>query len=322
MKKSLLNLICCPFCKNSFDLEITQEKNGEIEEGSLFCSCGKVFPIIFGIPRILPDTLPDKKKETAESFAFEWEKFSQMRDEWQKNFDFYFKPVDREDLKNKIALELGCGNGRHTFYAGKIFKELISIDLSRAIDVAKANNKDQNNIHFIQADIYYLPLKEKFFDFVFCLGVLHHLPTPEQGFEKLVNLVKQGGGVLIYVYHKFSKKDPKYYILAPVTLLRKLTTKLSHKILYILCYPIAILSYLIFVLPYKYLFKYFVKEGWPLGTYANYSFFVILNDTFDRFSAPIENRYSKEEILAWYQRSSFKNIKILAGSGWRLFGTK
>ncbi len=322
MKKSLLNIICCPICKGNFSLKVFSEISGEVKEGQLLCNCGQSFLITSFIPRIILDKLSIKKRETAESFAFEWQKFSQMRDEWKKNFDFYFEPAGNFPSKNQIALEVGCGNGRHTFYAGKKFKELVSVDLGGAVDVAYENNKNQQNVHFVQADVYNLPFKENYFDFIFSIGVLHHLPDPEAGFKKFIFHVKQEGGVLIYLYHSFSKTTFKFYLLAAVNYFRKITVKLPHKILYLLCYPIACLSYIILVLPYKFLFKNFIKSGWPLGAYADYSFFVLLNDTFDRFSAPIENRYSKEEVLRWFTKYNFKNIKIMGGTGWRAFGIK
>jgi SAM-dependent methyltransferase len=354
MKKRLLNFLICPVCKGGFNLKIFDEKGGEIKDGVLICSCGQFFPVVNFIPRILlgdlrsmlaeqfpdffsryKDFLPNeevvlkitaeaqKKKETSNSFAFEWQKFSKMLKEWKSNFDFYFEPVGNiNSLKNKIILEIGCGKGRHTFYAAKIAKEVIAVDFGRAVDVAFLNNENALNVYFVQADIYNLPFRENYFDFIFSIGVLHHLPTPEAGFRKLVNFVKNGGGILIYVYHSFPKKSFNFYLLRFANFFRRFTTKISHSTLYILCYPIAFLSYIIFILPYKIFLKNKKNVNWPLKAYVEYPFGVILNDTFDRFSAPIENRYSREEILEWYKRAGLSNIQILPGSGWRLFGEK
>jgi SAM-dependent methyltransferase/uncharacterized protein YbaR (Trm112 family) len=354
MKERILNLIVCPICKKDLSLKVFDKDNGEIKEGVLNCSCGQFFPITNYIPRILtgdlrvmlyeefPDffseyknSLPQekisqlnteeaiKKQETSKSFAYEWQNFSKMLKEWKNNFDFYFKPVKNVDsLKNKTILEIGCGKGRHTFYASDIAKEVVAVDFGKSVDVAFLNNKDKKNVYYVQADIYNLPFREKYFNFIFCLGVLHHLPTPEQGFNKLVNLLDNGGGILIYVYHSFSKKTFKYYLLGFVNFFRRFTTKLSYKFLHILCYPIAFFSYLILVLPYKLFFKIIIKNDWPLGLYSEYPFQVLLNDTFDRFSAPIENRYSREQVMKWYQNAGLKNINILGGGGWRIFGEK
>lgn len=354
MKKTLLNFISCPVCKKSFALKVFKRKSEEIKEGLLFCSCGQFFPIIESIPRVLigdlrgivyeqfpdffaeyRDFLPKeklnkkikgdnlKKKKTLESFGYEWQKFSEMLKEWEKNFKFYFEPLKTLDsLKGKTILEVGCGNGRHTYYAAKFAKEVIAIDLSQSVDVAFNNNRNLSNVHFIQTDVYNLPFKENSFDFIFSIGVLHHLPTPEQGFRKLIELLKNKAGILVYVYHSFLKGSFNFYALKFVTLFRCLTIRLPHKVLYLFCYPIAILSYLIFVLPYKIFLKKTNNVNWPLRLYSDYPIKVLLNDTFDRFSTPVENRYTKEEILKWYGRTGLKDIKILGGGGWRIFGIK
>lgn len=354
MKEKLLNFIICPVCKKEFSTKSFKDENGETKDGMLICQSGHFFPIVNFVPRImagdlrhmlygqfayffveyknllpqeklnrLPDFAAKKKEETSKSFAYEWQKFSKMLQEWKKNFGFYFEPVkDIGFLRDKAILEIGCGKGRHTMYAADIAKEVIAVDFGMAVDVALENNKDKKNVYFVQADIYNLPFREKSFDFIFSLGVLHHLPTPEEGFGRLVNLLKNNGKILLYVYHSFPKNSFNYYLLGLVNAFRNITTRIPHNSLYILCYPIAFLSYVILVLPYKLFFKKVVKNGWPLAMYSEYPFQVLLNDTFDRFSAPIENRYSKEQIVKWYQNAGLRNIDVLGGSGWRIFGEK
>lgn len=355
MNEDILNFIVCPSCNQKLTIKSFSVESNEIKDGILICECGQFFPVVDYIPRILTgdlrpmlynqfsdffskykNVLPQedvvekistdvqKKEDTSKSFAYEWQKFSGMLKEWKDNFDFYFEPVKNKEvfLKDKTILEVGCGKGRHTFYVADMAKNVVAIDFGRAVDVALQNNKDKKNIYFIQADIYNLPFKSDSFDFIFSLGVLHHLPTPEHGFKKLVGLLKNRGNILVYVYHSFSKTTFKYYLLKFVNFFRNFTTKISHDLLYILCYPIAFFSYIIFVLPYKIFFKKIIKNGWPLGLYVNYPFEVLLNDTFDRFSAPIENRYSKEEITKWYRNAGLKDIVIFGGGGWRIFGKK
>lgn len=353
MKKKLLKFIVCPVCKNDLTLHVFKENQKEIEAGVLLCPCGQFFPIIKNIPRILigalrmviyerfsdffeeyKDLLPQekiskaikredtKKKKTLESFGYEWKKFPEMIKEWEKNFKLYFAPLPKLDLlKGKTILDAGCGKGRHILYASKIAKEVIAIDLGHAIDVALYNNRNAENVYFIQADIYNLPFRANSFDFIFSLGVLHHLPTPEEGFSKLVGLLKNGAGILIYVYHSFLVGTFNFYLLTIMNFFRRETTRLPHGLLYIFCYPIAALSYCVFVFPYK-VFSPKNRPNWSLKAYASYPFRVLLNDIFDGFSAPLETRYSKEEIKAWYDRANLKNINVMGDGGWRIFGVK
>lgn len=65
MKESMLDILACPIDK-SYPLELFEiSRNQEdILEGTLFCQkCLRFYPIIGGIPVMLPDDLRDKKLE-------------------------------------------------------------------------------------------------------------------------------------------------------------------------------------------------------------------------------------------------------------------
>ncbi|MFC7114526.1 methytransferase partner Trm112 [Natronoarchaeum sp. GCM10025703] len=60
MKESLLDIICCPLDKSELELEIDEQEDEEILEGSLTCvDCGESYPIEDGIPNLLP---PDMRE--------------------------------------------------------------------------------------------------------------------------------------------------------------------------------------------------------------------------------------------------------------------
>ena len=55
MIKELMEVLACPTCKGDLELEITEEKGGEIWTGSLTCApCQQSYPISEGIPNLLP----------------------------------------------------------------------------------------------------------------------------------------------------------------------------------------------------------------------------------------------------------------------------
>ncbi|MCX6665156.1 MAG: methytransferase partner Trm112 [Euryarchaeota archaeon] len=57
MKKELIDILCCPTCKNNLTLQTEKEENGEILTGKFTCKKCKVsYPIEDGIPDLLPRT--------------------------------------------------------------------------------------------------------------------------------------------------------------------------------------------------------------------------------------------------------------------------
>jgi len=267
------------------------------------------------------------KKRTLRSFSFEWTKFPEMIPEWEENFRWYFYPQDSRFFKGKLVLDAGCGKGRHAYYAARFGTEVVGIDFSQAVDVAYRNTYSFPNVHIVQADIYDLPFKEDLFDFVYCLGVLHHLPMPEQGLANLLRYLKRGAYVCFYVYWNLeSEPGWKRLGLKIFTLFRRVSTRLPYPFLYCLTYLIASTFSLVFVLPYKVLKRALNSPRWveeiPFKVYANYPFCVLHQDQFDRFSAPLENRYGKQEVIDWLKRAHLVDIRVLSGSGWRAWGKK
>src|SRR5436309_485074 len=57
MRPRLLDLLICPWCQGTFSVEPFDDSkpNDDVVEGLLRCTCGRVFPIVNGIPRILED---------------------------------------------------------------------------------------------------------------------------------------------------------------------------------------------------------------------------------------------------------------------------
>jgi len=55
MKRSLMDILCCPACKGNLVLRVDAEDEKEILEGNLHCAtCNADYPIHEGIPNLLP----------------------------------------------------------------------------------------------------------------------------------------------------------------------------------------------------------------------------------------------------------------------------
>ena len=55
MRRSMMELLCCPVCRGELDLDVAEEDDEEVLVGRLRCSaCGLDYPIEDGIPNLLP----------------------------------------------------------------------------------------------------------------------------------------------------------------------------------------------------------------------------------------------------------------------------
>lgn len=58
MKQELMDILVCPMCKGELALTVTDEKDGEVVEGTLQCTqCSETYPIEDTIPNLLPPSL-------------------------------------------------------------------------------------------------------------------------------------------------------------------------------------------------------------------------------------------------------------------------
>ena len=61
MRRSLMDILCCPVCKGDLSLNVEKEDEKEIIEGDLCCvACEVNYPIHEGIPNLLPQTSQKK----------------------------------------------------------------------------------------------------------------------------------------------------------------------------------------------------------------------------------------------------------------------
>ena len=260
------------------------------------------------------------KKKTAQSFGFEWTRFHELKSE--KGFLEFVSPIDKDFFKNKRVLDAGCGNGSYAYYAASYGAEVIAIDFSDAVSVAQENTKNMD-VQVVQADITHSPFKEGTFDYIFSIGVLHHLPEPETGFHQLVPLLKPGALISIWVYGR-AKQWAAVYFYEPLI---KITPRLPHRLLYYLCYVPAIIMEISNRI-YRFLLWIHlpnIASLLPFKFYSEYPFSVKLNDAFDTFATPSARYYTEKELYSWFQKNGLKNILITeegVSKGLKGFGYK
>jgi len=360
MKRTLLRLVVCPSCNKKFRLVSFASNGPEIIDGLLKCNCS-VYPIIAGIPRILPDylrarlvnqhnnfftkyrdELPKKmfnvaqnsdsftkmQRKTAEDFGYEWTHFPEIRKVHEKQFLGWISPIPKTYLRNKLMLDAGCGKGRHTYFAAKYGAEVVGVDLSESVDVAYRNTLAFPKVHIIQADIYNLPFRKNTFDFVYCVGVLHHLPNPENGFNSVVEMAKRKGLVCAWVYGKEGNFLLK--IMDPVR--KYVISDLPMPFIKFISFSIMIFSHPIIKLIYKPLNSFSLTK--PLASIlpqnaffyylSNFNFRMNYSILFDQLLPNVAHYYKKEEFSRWFVNAKLNDIQIFwrNRNSWKGFGRK
>ncbi len=143
-------------------------------------------------------------KKTKEDYNRIAEKFSKARSRiWEEVrflFDDYIRPGDK-------VLDLGCGNGRFFEILKDKGIDYIGVDFSeRLIEIAK---KRYPQAKFQVADALNLPFSNDYFDKVYAIAVLHHIPSKEfrQRFLEETKRVLKPGGLLILTVWKIKTKN-------------------------------------------------------------------------------------------------------------------
>ena len=176
----LLDLLRCPDCHHHLEVDVLMpaaaENASEIGEGLLHCDAGHWFPVVGGIPRMLPaslqehwDTLephmgdltstfakltsgyrqngaqPDFDRRTRESFSLEWDNHEVGDRTWGMDLDHRVKTffldsigIPADQLIGKVMLDAGCGNGSQSVAYTALGLEVIALDLSSGLEHGQA----------------------------------------------------------------------------------------------------------------------------------------------------------------------------------------
>jgi len=268
--------------------------------------------------------------ETVESFGEEWSAFHTFNEEEIFHAgENYFDIVSSEILnKSANVLDVGCGTGRWSYYVADKVDFVECIDPSKAVLAAANLLKNKSNTRITQASVDNIPFADNSFDLVFSLGVLHHVPDTKEAVNKCVQKVKHNGHILLYLYYSLENRGVAFKTLFYLSnSIRWVVSKLPSKLKIVICNLLAVLFYLPFVSFAKLLLFVGVSENVvykiPLSWYADKSFHIIRNDSLDRFGTPLEQRFSKQQIMDMLEYAGCENIVFADNAPyWRVIAQK
>jgi len=263
------------------------------------------------------------------AFGEEWLKFNNFKEEDINQFgDEYFDIADAAILnKNTYVLDMGCGSGRFSRYLSSRVHFIEAMDPSEAIWAAEKLMCSIDNVRIINASADSIPFADNTFDLVMSIGVLHHIPDTQLAMKNCVSKVKPGGHFFVYLYYNLDNRGFAFRLLFKfVSLIRKFISSLPSGLKKFMCDLLAILIYLPVISAGKLLdkigFKQMAKKL-PLSYYQDKSFFIIRNDTLDRFGTSLEHRFSKAEILVMMESCGLTNIRFSENKPyWHVIGKK
>jgi SAM-dependent methyltransferase len=238
MRERLLTFLCCPACHDEH-LELTAftREGDHVMEGAIRCTgCQSFYLVVRGVPRMLPRDLyaddafttrwrerltalgwrppadfiagfKDLKQATSTVYGFEWNNWN--RHGWtpdavpsaMERDRFHHKSLlSAEELRGKLVVDGGCGNGRYAYTAAQLAGDVIALDLSAAVDASFVNLRPLPSAHVVMGDIMNPPIRRGTVDAVFSIGVLMITGDARRATESLATLVKPGGTITVHVY--------------------------------------------------------------------------------------------------------------------------
>jgi SAM-dependent methyltransferase len=247
----------------------------------------------------------------------EWEyQWARLWDDETWLFLDWIKPNKIEDFSGKTVLDAGCGPGHHTCTAAAHAAHVTALDLNTA-DIAREKLRNLPNVDIQEGDMATWDDGRRF-DIVFSVGVIHHTSDPDRTVSHLLELLKPGGRLIVWVYsaegnalNRFMLEPFKWLIVRHLP--RALVMGLGH-LLTLALYPFVYTIYLL-PLPFLPFYEYF-------GNFRRIGYARNFCNVFDKLNAPTTHFISKPQAEHWVHGLRDATVESYVGVSWRISATK
>jgi SAM-dependent methyltransferase len=144
-----------------------------------------------------------KQQATIRDFGNQWMIHGELRaDYWTSDEmfrDYLGNIFEPKLMQGKKVLEVGSGSGRILRMINRYSPaELIGVEPSKGFETLRSNTKDLKNLvlenlkgsNYVSRDL----------DFVFSLGVIHHIKNPKETLSNIYSSLNSDGKFIIWVY--------------------------------------------------------------------------------------------------------------------------
>ncbi len=170
--------------------------------------------------------MPDKDR-TIKDFGKQWLRYSDNEGYYgslELFSDMLFPFLKPEDLKNCKVAEIGSGTGRIVNMLLETgVQHVVAVEPSNAFAVLARNIRNSEKVTCLKTTGDQLPAYGDL-DYVFSIGVLHHIPDPKPVVEAAFRALRPEGHFFVWLYGKEGNES----YLALIKPLRILTRKLPH----------------------------------------------------------------------------------------------
>jgi SAM-dependent methyltransferase len=203
-----------------------------------------------------------------------------------------------------------------------------AIDLGDVVTTAQRLVAKERTIRVVQADMLNPPFPPadgtKGFDFIFSLGVIHHLIDPAAGIRALSRLLRPGGELLLWVY----AAEGNGVVRRLVDTLRRVTTRLPEAVLPLIAWPLAVSLHVLLRVVYAPTRRTRLGRRLPahgdLAPLMGFSFRRNYALVTDQLVAPKTQYVHRDELQAWLVDAGLESIRITSrnGNSWRAWGRR
>ncbi|MBD2127299.1 class I SAM-dependent methyltransferase [Microcoleus sp. ZQ-A2] len=261
-------------------------------------------------------------QKTIDDFGKQWKTYQDNQGYYGSSelFTDCFSPlVTPGEIREKRVVDIGSGTGRivQMLVEHGVSKVLAIEPASDALEVLLKNVSNiSDKVTCLNVTGDRLPATEDF-DYVFSVGVLHHIPEPVPVVKAAYSALKPGGKIAIWVYGQEGNELYLFFVKP----LRKITSLLPHQLLaglsWILYLPLFAYIQLCKILPLP-LHKYATNV---IGRMSPEKQQLII---YDQLNPAYAKYYRRDEVISLLQQAGFVDIAVhhRHGYSWTAVGTK